>query len=77
VVPPALGDLSNSPLKGLFEVGQADSQKFSAAFQSLGEEDLLELIDGNLLFPDGMGPDGIHLNEKGIVPWAWQSVIRS
>ncbi|QXD25114.1 hypothetical protein F7C95_04230 [Opitutia bacterium ISCC 51] len=65
VVPPALGDLSNSPLKGLFQVGQAESQQLSAAFLSLGEQDQLELIDGKLLFPDGIGPDGIHLNNKG------------
>jgi lysophospholipase L1-like esterase len=65
VVPPALGDLSNSPLKGLFQVGHAESQKLSAAFRSLEADDLLELIDGKLLFPEGIGPDGIHLNQKG------------
>ncbi len=62
IVPPALGDLSASPLKGLFAVGQTESKGLSAAFQQIAKQRHLRLFDLEAIAPDGVGPDGIHLS---------------
>lgn len=65
VIPPPLGDLSESPLKALFEVGYAESQKLSVAFKSTESLNAFPMIDAGEVLQGGIGPDGIHLNRTG------------
>lgn len=65
VVPPPFGDLSESPLKELFQVGATESTQLWAVVQEVTESFEFQLIDGRQLFPDGIGKDGIHLNQFG------------
>jgi len=65
VVPPALGDLSASPLKGLFAVGRAESEKLSASFIAVAKRDGFRLFDYGAICLDGVGADGVHLNQSG------------
>ncbi|MEM7792275.1 MAG: hypothetical protein AAF546_12800, partial [Verrucomicrobiota bacterium] len=65
VVPPALGDLSGSPLKGLFEVGIEESKQLASAFQAVGDKESLRLFFFDEISPNGIGEDGIHLNKIG------------
>lgn len=65
VVPPPFGDLSESPLKGLFQVGATESTHLWDALQEVSELFEFQLFDGRQLFPDGIGKDGIHLNKWG------------
>ncbi|MEM7792342.1 MAG: GDSL-type esterase/lipase family protein, partial [Verrucomicrobiota bacterium] len=44
VVPPALRDLSSSPLKGLFEVGIEESKQLASPFKDGGEKESLRLV---------------------------------
>jgi lysophospholipase L1-like esterase len=62
IVPPALGDLSQTSLQGLFAVGQEESQKLSAAFRGMAEERELRIFDLNRIVAEPVGADGIHLN---------------
>lgn len=62
IVPPALGDLSASPLKGLFAVGQSESKGLSDAFQKMAADKQLTLFDLEVIAPGGVGADGIHLS---------------
>lgn len=63
IVPPTFGDLSNSPLKGLFSVGEAESQQLDTAFESMFAESTDKLFFVNTLSATPTGPDGIHLTQ--------------
>ncbi len=65
VVPPPFGDLTESPLKELFQIGATQSTRLWDAFQETSEVFQFQLIDGRKLSPDGIGKDGIHLNQLG------------
>ena len=62
IEPPALGDLSNSPLKGLFEIGKVESYLFSEAFAELSHKEGITVIDTDQLLGDSLDSDGIHMN---------------
>jgi len=63
VVPPPLGDLSASPLKGLFSVGKSESAQLGAAFESMSQVTGHKIFDLNRIYPGSTGADGIHLTE--------------
>lgn len=65
VIPPAFGELSNSPLAYLFEVGQRESMKLSAAFESRNTGKNIPLWDSANLPSSSIGSDGIHLSKLG------------
>lgn len=65
VIPPTLRNLDDSPLKGLFEVGLEASQNLMSAFNALPSQDGVAYIAFDLISPNGIGADGIHLNETG------------
>ena len=64
VVPAPLGDLTASPLKGLFAVGRAESAKLSASFAAVAKRDGFRLFDCSAICIDGIGADGVHLNQS-------------
>jgi lysophospholipase L1-like esterase len=65
VVPPPLGDLSESSLRELFAVGEDESHQFSQAFAMISWQPGVTVFDANDLLSGEIGSDGIHLNLKG------------
>ena len=64
VAPPALGDTSDTPLSGLFSVGEKSSTKLGSDFRKLlSQNDAITWIDaGQVIKTDGV--DGIHLSAR-------------
>ncbi|PVZ72409.1 GDSL-type esterase/lipase family protein [Pelagibaculum spongiae] len=66
ITPAPLGDTSKTPLKSLFQSGEAPSKQLSAAFtaESLADEnqDIWLMDAGKITTTDGA--DGIHLSQK-------------
>lgn len=61
VVPPELGDLSQSPLQALFQVGQDASRELASAFSAVAARENLTVFHLEAIAPNGAGVDGIHL----------------
>ena len=65
VAPPALGDLSGTPLEGLFSVGVEASKQLSSAFQEMAASTDLKVFYCDQILDGAVGADGIHLTEAG------------
>lgn len=63
VAPPALGDTSKTPLKGLFQAGEAPSKQLGSAFAKEASKTGIAFFDaGSVTATDGV--DGVHLTAQ-------------
>lgn len=65
VAPAALGDLEGTPLESLFSVGFETSKELKSAFSELEGRTGIPTFYVDDICVDGIGADGIHLNEIG------------
>lgn len=63
VAPPALGDLTDSPLRWLFEVGLSESKKLLPAFEAMSVKRGQKTFYLEHMISPATGPDGVHLTK--------------
>lgn len=61
VAPPAFGDLAESPLQWLFEVGVEESGNLQPAFEAMSVTEGFRIFYLDQIISEPTGPDGIHL----------------